>query len=259
MFDILKQQPQLRALITGFVFLTRLPMPRLDEISPEDSGRALPMFPWVGLVIGLIIALSAWGLSFILPAQVVAALTLTVWVLCSGGLHIDGLADSADGWLSGASGEKLLDIMKDPRCGSAAVMIVGLMLIVKFSALDYLIEQGVFWPLIVAPLLGRAAPLGLFLTTPTVNPKGLAQYFIEHASHQALKISLGLAVLLTALIGGLLSALMITTAAGVIVWALRQLMLLRLGGHTGDTLGASIEVVEMTVLVAVCAAIYGVI
>lgn len=253
MITPLTQKPLSRALIIAFVFLTRLPMPALDEISPQDSGRALPMFPWVGFVIGIILAASAWLLSLFLPAQIVAALTLIIWVLCSGGLHIDGLADSADGWLSGASGEKLLEIMKDPRCGSAAVMIIGLMLVAKFSALSYLVEQRLFAPLLFAPLIGRTAPLVLFLTTSTVNPSGLAQYFIEHANHQALKRSIALALLTVLFISGVTAAVSIITFCALILWALRKLMLARLGGHSGDTLGASVEITELALLIAACA------
>jgi len=245
-------RPQVRALITAFIFLTRLPMPKLDEISPEDSGRALPMFPWVGFVIGAIVSLCAWGLHFVLPPAINAALVLIVWVLCSGGLHIDGLADSADGWLSGAQGDKLLAIMKDPRCGSAAVMIVGLMLIAKISALSYLIEQQQFMPLLLAPLIGRAAPLLLFLTTSTVNPTGLAQYFIEHASRNALKVSALLTLLVAFIFSGATGALVTLVTCAIVLWGLRKLMLVRLGGHTGDTLGASIEVIEATLLIASC-------
>lgn len=250
MHTFLTQQKHSRALITAFVFLTRFPMPKLEEISPQDSGRALAMFPWVGLVIGGMIALVALLLSSLFPPSIVAALTLIIWVLCSGGLHIDGLADSADGWLSGASGERLLSIMKDPHCGSAGVMMVALLLIAKFSALSYLVEQHFFWPLIIAPLIGRAAPLGLFLTTPTVNPSGLAQYFIEHASLKALKISILASLVVCAIVlNGQLGLFCIAVSA-VVIAALRQLMLSRLGGHTGDTLGATIEVTELCVLIA---------
>ena len=253
MLTFFKQQRQSRALITAFIFLTRLPMPQLDEISPQDSGRALPMFPWVGLAIGTIIALSAWLLSSLFPPQIVAALTLITWVLCSGGLHIDGLADSADGWLSGASGERLLNIMKDPHCGSAGVMMVVLLLIAKFSALSHLIEQGFFWPLMIAPLIGRAAPLGLFLTTPTVNPTGLAQYFIEYASLNALKKSITAALLICIVVLNWQVGLLCIAVSAIVISALRQLMLARLGGHTGDTLGATIEVTELCVLIAATA------
>jgi len=256
MITQLKQRPHYRGLITAFVFLTRLPMPQLDEISAQDSGRALPMFPWVGLTIGIIIALTAWLLSPLLPAQIVAALTLIIWVLCSGGLHIDGLADSADGWLSGAQGDKLLAIMTDPRCGSAAVMIVGLMLIAKFSALNVLIEQQQFLPLLLAPLIGRAAPLLLFLTTPTINPTGLAQTFIEHASRKSLKVSALSALLVAFLFSGLIGTLVTMITCLIVLWGLRKLMLMRLGGHTGDTLGASIEVIEASLLIASCAVFF---
>jgi adenosylcobinamide-GDP ribazoletransferase len=143
--------------------------------------------------------------------------------------------------------------MKDPRCGSAAVMIIGLMLIAKFSALSYLVEQRLFVPLLLAPLIGRVAPLILFLTTPTVNPSGLAQYFIEHANPQALKLSIALALLSVLLISGVTAAAISIVFCAIILWALRKLMLARLGGHSGDTLGASIEITELALLITACA------
>jgi len=116
-----------KAVVVAFIFLTRLPMPRLAHISPEDNGRSLCAFPLVGLVIGLLLFIAASVLTWVLPVMVVATLLLTLWVLLTGGLHLDGLADSADAWLGGYGDKaRTLEIMKDPRCGSAAVMTVAL-------------------------------------------------------------------------------------------------------------------------------------
>lgn len=245
------KQPQIRALITAFLFLTRIPMPRIDDMNGEDSGRSLVYFPWVGLALGGLLYGSAWLLNQYLPASLTAALILTAWVLSTGGLHIDGLADSADGWLSGAHGEKLLEIMKDPRCGSAAVMVVCLLLIAKFAALEFLLQQNLLWPLLIAPLLGRATPLVLLLTTKPASNQGLAQHFTEHASHKAIQLSLVATLLATALIGGMSSTLWAVLISVLLLWGLRHLMMKRLNGYSGDTLGATIEITELCVLIVV--------
>jgi adenosylcobinamide-GDP ribazoletransferase len=120
------------------------------------------------------------------PLLLHAALLLTVWVLLSGALHLDGLADSADAWLGGfGDRERTLTIMKDPRSGPIAVVTLVLVLLLKFAALLALIEQQHALALIIVPLLGRSALLGLFLTTPYVRAGGLGQALADHLPRSA--------------------------------------------------------------------------
>jgi adenosylcobinamide-GDP ribazoletransferase len=175
-----------------------------------------------------------------------AALLLTVWVLLSGALHLDGLADSADAWLGGfGDRERTLTIMKDPRSGPIAVVALVLVLLLKFAALLALIEQGQGMALIIVPVLGRAALLGLFLTTPYVRKGGLGQALADHLPRKAGGWVLGLSALGCVLIAGFGAVLI---SLGVFVW-LRRVMMRRLGGTTGDTAGAMLELLEMAVLV----------
>jgi len=243
----------LRGLATAFMFLTRIPMPRLENFSAADSGKALPLFPLVGLVIGLVMAALGYLLSGLLPAGVIAALLLIVWVFITGGLHLDGLGDSADGWLGGtADRERTLQIMKDPRCGSAAVMTVGCLLIGKFAALQSLIELQLWPALIAAPLLGRCVALLLFLTTPYVSKQGLAQDFLDHANQRIVIGAIVLSALASIALLGWPLALITLAANALLLFGLRQLMMNRLGGNTGDTAGASLEIIELGVLICAC-------
>lgn len=193
-----------------------------------------------------------WGLSIALtgaPLLLHAALLLTAWVLLSGGLHLDGLADSADAWLGGfGDRERTLTIMKDPRSGPIAVVTLGLVLLLKFSALVALIEQHNTAALILAPLIGRASMLALFLSTRYVRAGGLGQALSEHlprAVGQQVLILSGLACLLIGGFGGGVAVLL----AAIAFVGLRQLMINRLGGTTGDTAGALLELLEVVVLV----------
>src|ERR1700712_2599859 len=126
----------------------------------------LLFYPWVGVLFGSLLM----ALNLLLegaPQLLHAALLLTVWVLLSGGLHLGRLADSADAWLGGfGDRERTLTIMKDPRSGPIAVVTLVLVLLLKFAALLALIEQQHSVFLIIVPLIGRSAMLGLFLTTP---------------------------------------------------------------------------------------------
>jgi len=250
----LKKHPWLRGLITAFVFLTRVPMPRLDELTPQDSGRALPLFPVVGLCLGLVLAIAAYLLTPYLRAEIVAALIIVIWVFFTGGLHIDGLADSADGWLGGLGDkERTLTIMKDPRCGSAAVMTVTCLLLLKFTAALSLVEQELWMAFIAAPVLGRCVSLVLFLTTPYVSVQGLAQDFIDYASKPVVYGVITLAMMLSAALMGITPLLMTLLVCAMVLYGLHQLMMTRLGGNTGDTTGASLEIIETLVLI--CASV----
>lgn len=239
-----------RALVTAFLFLTRLPMPRLQQYEAADSGRALPLFPLVGLVIGGLLCGVAWALQGWLPPGVLAAVLITLWVLITGGLHLDGLGDSADGWLAGGDKERTLTIMKDPHSGSAAVVIIGCLLLMKFAALSALLAQQHLWALCLAPLLARAMALLLLLTTPYVSHHGIAEDFLKHAHRPHLYLAAALAWLLALVVLPASQALaMVLLVAGVFA-GLRTLMKSRLGGATGDTSGATIEVTEVAVLIA---------
>lgn len=231
-------------------FLSSLPIRLPGMPEPQQLGRSLLFYPLVGLLFGVIL----WVFNLVLagaPLLLHAALLLTVWVLLSGALHLDGLADSADAWLGGfGDRERTLTIMKDPRSGPIAVVTLVLVLLLKFCALLALIEQGHALMLIIVPLLGRAALLGLFLTTPYVRAGGLGQALADHLPRRAGWWVLGASALGCMLIGGVKAIAALVVALVGFVW-LRRVMMRRLGGTTGDTAGALLELLEMVVLVGV--------
>ncbi|MFJ4387486.1 adenosylcobinamide-GDP ribazoletransferase [Pseudomonas sp. NPDC089408] len=224
-------------------FLSSLPVSLPGMPAPREVGRSLLYYPLVGLLFGLLL----WLASHLLqgtPAALQAALLLTLWVLLSGALHLDGLADSADAWLGGfGDRERTLSIMKDPRSGPIAVVTLVLVLLLKFCALWVLVERGIGAQWLLAPLIGRAAMLGLFLCTPYVRPGGLGQALAEHLPRRAAGWVLSACALLCLLLGGWVVLL----ALVVFAW-LRQLMCRRLGGTTGDTAGALLELLELAVV-----------
>ncbi|SDX96017.1 adenosylcobinamide-GDP ribazoletransferase [Allochromatium warmingii] len=127
----------LRPLYIAGRFLSRLPVPDPGPTQPSETGRSVPWYPVIGLLMGAVATLVAFVLvRAAAPPEVAAALVLLVWVWSSGALHLDGLADSADAWIGGlGSRERTLDIMKDPRSGPAAVTVIVLTLLGKWAAL----------------------------------------------------------------------------------------------------------------------------
>lgn len=234
-------------------FLSCLPIRLPGMPAPQELGRSLLFYPLVGLLFGVIL----WAVNGLLlgtPLLLHAALLLSVWVLLSGALHLDGLADSADAWLGGfGDRERTLTIMKDPRSGPMAVVTLVLVLLLKFAALLALIEQQHGVLLIIVPLIGRSALLGLFLTTPYVRAGSLGQALADHLPRTAGKQVLAVSVLGCVLIAGLSGVLAVVLAVLAFVW-LRQVMVRRLGGATGDTAGALLELLEVAVLVGLALA-----
>lgn len=238
----------MKSLLLAVQFLTRLPLPQVTSDDPRAFGRSMLWYPLVGLLIGMML----WGGMLLLvnvPAMLSAALLLIAWVLITGALHLDGLADSADAWLGGyGDRERTLAIMKDPYCGPAAVVVLLCVLLGKFAALHAIVSSANGLALVLAPVLARVALPALFLTTPYVRQHGLGSQLAAYLPRRSAWL-IGLAsLLLIGLLGGS-GAVWAMLGAGLMwVW-LRWLMRKRLGGATGDTAGAMVELIELTVLV----------
>lgn len=233
-------------LLIALQFLTRLPVRLPGMPAPEQVGRSLLWYPLVGLLLGGLL-LAAQALLSQQPAVLQAALLLTLWVALSGGLHLDGLADTADAWVGGyGERERTLAIMKDPRSGPIAVVVLVLLLLLKFAALLVLLEAGQTLALLLAPWLGRSALPLLLRSTAYVRPGGLGAQLAEHLPRRELPRVLGLHLALLALTG--LSGLWALLAATLVFALWRRALLARLQGTTGDTAGALVELTEVAVL-----------
>lgn len=235
------------ALLIALQFLTRVPVRLAGMPAPEQIGRSLLWYPLLGLLIGgLLLALHL--LLGATLALLQAALLLAAWVAITGGLHLDGLADSADAWAGGCGDrERTLAIMQDPRSGPIAVVVLVLVLLLKFAALVTLVAADAGLLLLLAPWLARGLLPLLFLSTAYVRPGGLGQALAENLPRRQLSwvlLAHGVAILLLGWAG--LQALLM---AGLVFAWVRRVMLQRLGGTTGDTAGALLELVECAVLV----------
>ena len=245
----------LRPLWIAGRLLSRFPFPDPGQVAPAELGRAVPWYPAIGLLLGLAIGLAAVLLGPGLlnrPAGVTAALVLALWVWSTGGLHLDGLADTADAWVGGqGSRERTLAIMKDPASGPAGVTALVLVLVAKFAALTALIGAGDGWSLLWVPLLARAQLPLLLIGTPYARPQGMAGDPAREAPPGACRLVVALAGGATVAVLGWVGVLLLATAAAL-YWPLRRVLLERLGGFTGDTAGALVELTE-TLLILVLA------
>ncbi len=238
--------PLIRAdLISAFGLLTRLPLPS-GPVTP--SPRAAWAWPVVGTSIGALAAAAAsLALALSMPAGVAAAIALATAALLTGGLHEDGLADTADGLFGGWTRERRLEIMKDSRIGSYGMLALLLVTLMRWSAIVALLTAGQHWAgLIAAGALSRAPMAVLIATLPNARGAGLSHSTgtpPTGAVTAALLIAATFALLCTGL--GLLG---MAALVAVTTFALARLARARIGGQTGDVLGAAQQLAEAAAL-----------
>lgn len=233
-------------------FLTRIPLRSAPRPRPDDLVRAAVLFPVVGAALGGVVGGTAAALALALPAFLAAILALALEVVLTGALHLDGLADSADG-LAGRDRDHALAIMRDHSVGAYGMSAIALDLLARAAALGALADAGEVWTIAAAFSLSRAAPLPLAALLPYARTgEGTGQLLADRIGPVRALVGVGLASLLAAVAVGTAAAAMLAclaVASGAIGWLARR----RLGGVTGDVMGAAIEVTAAFALIVAVA------
>ncbi len=239
----------LRALASAILFLTRIPLPTM-QLDERDFARGAAFFSWVGLLIALPLYACS-RLTPVLGAPLAALLTIALWVLITGGLHLDGLADSVDG-LSGGRGDRqrTLEIMRDSRIGSHGALALVLVIGLKWASLERaLVLEQPLW--IMAPVASRFACTLLLLAFPYARSDGLGSPFVGLPRVPALATGLVALAAASVLLGPLALVPALIACLCAVGVALRTSRLL--GGLTGDVYGAAIELAELAALLEAAA------
>jgi adenosylcobinamide-GDP ribazoletransferase len=230
-------------------FLTILPVPGRWGADPDDLAGSLPWFPVVGLGLGAVAAAAAWAIAPLMPPLLAAAAMVVLLMSFSGCLHLDGLADAADGLLSSRPRDEMLEIMKDSHVGVMGVVAIVVVVLVKFAALASLAartppEGAALWcAMFLMPLAGRCAMVVHVAVLPYARSDGLAAVFYRRRP----RLAAGWAA--AALAGAAWAVLQwrgvaLWTACLAATFLLAVYVARKIGGATGDTLGAVCELVE---------------
>lgn len=227
-------------------FLTILPIKIKSEIAEEEYARSLLYFPVVGMLIGSVLA-GTTLLSGFLPNLVVGVLIIITSVFITGGIHLDGFADTCDGFYGPRSKEQILEIMRDSRVGTMGAVGIFCLLFLKFT-LIVSIPREILWKLlIVMAVFARWSQVLACSTSDYARREGKARCFMEHDSRKELLAgSLFTAALSFAwmkLAGGILLVVSLLPVLLFITYIKRKI-----GGMTGDTIGAVSEIAEVAVL-----------
>jgi adenosylcobinamide-GDP ribazoletransferase len=236
-------------------FFSRLPVGSSYDLT--DFRISAAAWPLAGGVIVLVPAIVLWGaISIGLPSLIGAALALLLAVAITGGLHEDGLADTADGFGGGESRERKLEIMRDSRLGSYGALALIFSVMIRTMSLAMLSGdpgRGVI-ALFAIALASRSLALWHWSSLDPARSEGLA-FSAGRPDWRALAISAGLGVVgLAALLLAFGSAAIIAAVLAVLLTAFfTKLAEQQIGGHTGDTIGASQQIAEAALLVGLTA------
>ncbi len=229
--------------VGAFMLLTRLPVGRLSR-GEVPASACVWAYPLVGAVVGgvgaAVFALARLGL----PPAIAAILAITATILVTGGLHEDGLADTADGFGGGRTVERKLEIMRDSRIGSYGALALMLSLALRVTALASIAQpKGGAFALIAAGILGRGAMLLPLWHLHPARTSGLAAplaAMTPAAACAGLALAAAPALLAPVTLVGTLAA------AGIMTWLARR----QIGGYSGDVLGATEQLAECAILTA---------
>lgn len=270
------------AFCVAWIFLSKLPAPNIPHFSERIVGRSLYAYPLVGLLLAGLLILVSLGLDLLaLPSLLSAIILVSSWVWLTGALHLDGLADTVDA-MAAAHGqpERAFAVMKDPTIGAIGAVVIVCQLLLKIGLvaalfdwwrLDYEIAAGIFGQshallcLIFVMVFARLSPHWHLQRADYLNDHGLARSLVQYATFHTLLLLAGLIALSYAAIGlwlhiPLISLLLVFVVLLLSWWLINLAWLKRcqqlFGGHTGDTLGAAIEINETLLLLVIVVGCY---
>ena len=251
----------LNDLRVALALLTRLPLPHpaYDPDATRPMARAAWAYPLVGVVVGLAAALVGWGLheGLNLPAGLAAALCLSAQIIVTGAMHEDGLADCADGFWGAWEAPRRLEIKKDSQIGSYGTLALIASVLLRWYCITLMLGFGsVFLTLIVAGAVSRAAMVVVMQSLPNARAGGLSDQ-TGRPEWPAAAVAMGITAVLTFCCFSLLIGLAIALVFGLSILCIALLARAKIGGQTGDVLGATQQLTEIGVLIAVIT-LYGI-
>ncbi len=229
--------------------LTRLPI-RVDADAAMERGAASA---WAYPIVGICIAFITWVFATLflwlgLPPLVIATFCLIVPVVLTGAMHEDGLADCADGLWGGWTKERRLEIMKDSRIGAYGVLALALSMMLRFGAVLGVLSTDAFWPaLIVAATVSRTNMVVLMTFLPHAREGGLSQS-VGRPSQSTMLVGCGVAIFVTLFFAGWATPFILVVAA-LSAFACAAIAKAKIGGQTGDVLGATQQATEIVILI----------
>jgi adenosylcobinamide-GDP ribazoletransferase len=242
----------LNQLVAAWQFLTIIPVSRRHHVvASEQLAASMAWFPAVGLVVGGILAGAMSLFEIALPRSVSDGLAVVLLIVLTRGLHLDGLADTIDGWGGGRTPEQRLTIMRDPRIGAMGAMALIAALGLRYLGLSALPDHGRWLAVASMPLVGRWAMAIGGLRMPYARPEGgMARPFLDHLKTHHVVFATVFAGTWLIWSFGLTGGLGVLAISGLVARGIAFFSLRLCGGITGDVFGLINEVTEVAFVIA---------
>lgn len=254
-------RPHLSDLGTALSLLSRIPVPLDHARAGARAAQAAWAYPLAGALLAVLVGGGGWALSAMgIAAGPVAALVLGAQVMVSGALHEDGLADSADGFWGGWDPARRLEIMRDSRIGAYGVLALGLSLLLRWTCLATILgaagPAALLGTLVAAGAVSRASMVAVMHALPFARDDGLSRR-VGTPPRWAVVLAAGLALGASGLLWGVSGALLLGLSGAAAALVVGRLARARIGGQTGDVLGATQQVAECLALLVLSTQVAG--
>jgi adenosylcobinamide-GDP ribazoletransferase len=247
----------MKEIISNFLlmiqFLTRIPVNMSLPCERDNFRKASIFFPIIGLIVGSIQWIIYELLAGILPSDAVIVIVILAGIIITGALHIDGLGDTCDGFFAFKGNDRIIEIMKDSRIGTYACIVIVMDLLLKYTLFTYIVHQFSV-AIIVVPVISRFSLVLLGFRGKNAKSTGSGNLFIGNIGRSQLLISFIITVVILMVIIDLkYLAVMLLLVAFIVTFLFNSFCEKKIGGLTGDTLGANNELVEIMILILIAA------
>jgi adenosylcobinamide-GDP ribazoletransferase len=229
--------------------MTRIPVNMSLPCENEDFRRGTMFMPLIGLIIGII----QWGIFYlsikVLPLGIVAVLVVLSGILVTGALHLDGLGDSCDGIFAFKGKDKIIEIMKDSRIGTYACIAIIFDILIKIFTFAAIPNIKASMIIIATPIIGRTSLVFLFYIGRCAKSTGSGNLFIGNVGKKQIITALSIGIALVIFLIGITKGSILIAVALIFTMGFNKYCNDKIGGLTGDTLGANNELVEMIILI----------
>lgn len=237
-------------------FFTRVPIKKNLPCNPKNFRRGIVFLPFIGGLIGTVQYLVIYLVQGKLPSSIVAALVVMLPIMITGGLHIDGLGDTCDGFFAFTKDkDRIIEIMKDSNSGTYAICAIIGNILLQYGAVEYLIDQGQFQVLLVIIMFSK---LFVLLTGKWGKPakeQGTGNFFVGNISLAVMIIGIIYSLVIGSFVITLWASLTLLLSGAVVALLFYGLCYSKIKGITGDTFGALQELTTVVMLIMYCATI----
>ncbi|MCM8710058.1 adenosylcobinamide-GDP ribazoletransferase [Clostridium sp. SYSU_GA19001] len=236
-------------------FLTRIPININLNCEKDNFRKGAVFLPIVGFIVGGLQWIIYYLLNKVLPNNIIAVIMVITAVMVTGALHIDGLGDTCDGFFAFKGKDRIIEIMKDSRIGSFGAIAVSADLLMKVMAISYILDSSFAAAVIAAAVMGRFSIIFISYISKPAKSNGSGNLFIGNMNRIIVLISGLLSFGINIVLLGLKISLIIFSAVVILTFLFKKYCENKIGGATGDILGANNELVEILTLIIVVSTI----